>query len=162
MVDAKRLYNRITLRLIPYLFFLYILAYLDRVNVGYAVVELKSDLHLADAIFGLGAGIYFLGQFCFDLPSNLLLSKVGPRVWIARIMVSWGLVATLMTLMRGAHSFLLLRFLLGVTEAGFFPGIILYLTYWFPSRERAQAVAKFMTATSVAGVVGGFVAHSLM
>jgi len=161
-VDARRLYNKITLRLIPYLFFLYILAYLDRVNVGYAVVELKSDLHLADAVFGLGAGIYFLGQFCFDLPSNLLLSKVGPRVWIARIMISWGVVATLMTLMKGAHSFLLLRFLLGITEAGFFPGIILYLTYWFPSRERAQAVAKFMTATSVAGVVGGFVAHSLM
>jgi ACS family tartrate transporter-like MFS transporter len=161
-VDAKKLYRKITWRLIPYIFILYILAYLDRVNVGYAVTELKGDLRLADSVFGLGAGIYFLGQFCFDLPSNLLLAKVGPRIWIARIMISWGLVATLMTLMQGPRSFLLLRFLLGVTEAGFFPGIILYLTYWFPSRERAQAVAKFMTATSIASLVGGFVAHSLM
>ena len=161
-VDPKRLYRKITLRLIPYIFLLYILAYLDRVNVGFAAVEFKHDLRLTDSIFGLGGAIYFLGQFCFDLPSNLLLSKVGPRVWIARIMITWGIIATCMTLVKGAHSFLILRFLLGVSEAGFFPGMILYLTYWFPSRERAQAVAKFMTATSIAGVVGGFVSHFLL
>jgi ACS family tartrate transporter-like MFS transporter len=158
-VDAKRLFRKLTWRLIPYIFLLYILAYLDRVNVGFAAVEFKRDLHLTDTIFGLGGAIYFLGQFCFDLPSNLLLGKVGPRIWIARIMITWGIIATCMTFVKGAHSFIIMRFLLGVSEAGFFPGMILYLTYWFPSRERAEAVAKFMTATSLAGVVGGFIAH---
>lgn len=161
-VDAKQLYRKISLRLIPYIFVLYILAYLDRVNVGFAAVEFKRDLHLTDSIFGLGGGIFFLGQFFFDLPSNLLLSKVGPRVWIARIMITWGVIATCMTLVRGAHSFLIVRFLLGVSEAGFFPGMVLYLTYWFPSRERASALAKFLTATSIAGVVGGFISHFLL
>ncbi len=161
-VDPKKLFRKISLRLIPYIFILYILAYLDRVNVGFAAVEFKRDLHLSESIFGLGGGIFFLGQFCFDLPSNLLLSKVGPRLWIARIMITWGIIATCMTLVKGAHSFLILRFLLGVSEAGFFPGMILYLTYWFPSRERAAAVAKFMTATSIAGVVGGFISHFLL
>jgi len=161
-VDARKLYRKITWRLIPYIFTLYILAYLDRVNVGFAAVEFKRDLHLTDSIFGLGGGIFFLGQFCFDLPSNLLLSKVGPRIWIARIMITWGIIATCMSLVKGAHSFLILRFLLGVSEAGFFPGMILYLTYWFPSRERANAVAKFMTATSIAGVVGGVFSHFLL
>jgi sugar phosphate permease len=161
-IDARKLYSKITWRLIPYIFILYILAYLDRVNVGFAAVEFKRDLRLTDSLFGLGGAIYFLGQFCFDLPSNLLLGKVGPRVWIARIMITWGIIATCMMFVKGAHSFLILRFLLGVSEAGFFPGMILYLTYWFPSGERARAVAKFMTATSIAGVVGGFVAHYLM
>ena len=161
-VDAKKLYSKISWRLIPYIFLLYILAYLDRVNVGFAATEFKRDLHLTDTIFGLGGAIYFLGQFCFDLPSNLLLGKVGPRIWIARIMITWGIIATCMTFVKGAHSFVLFRFLLGVSEAGFFPGMILYLTYWFPSKERAEAVAKFMTATSLAGVVGGFIAHFLM
>ena len=161
-VDARKLYSKISWRLIPYIFFLYILAYLDRANVGFASMEFKRDLHLSNAVFGYGAGIFFLGQFCFDLPSNLLLGKVGPRIWIARIMITWGIIATLMTLVKGAHSFLILRFLLGVSEAGFFPGMILYLSFWFPSRERARAVAKFMTATSIAGVVGGFISHFLL
>jgi ACS family tartrate transporter-like MFS transporter len=161
-VDAKKLYRKLTWHLIPYIFLLYILAYLDRVNVGFAAVEFKRDLHLTDTIFGLGGAIYFMGQFCFDLPSNLLLGKIGPRIWIARIMITWGLIATSMTFVKGAHSFVIMRFLLGVSEAGFFPGMILYLTYWFPSQERAEAVAKFMTATSLAGVVGGFIAHYLM
>ena len=161
-VDAKKLYRKISWRLIPYIFLLYILAYLDRVNVGFAATEFKRDLHLTDTIFGLGGAIYFLGQFCFDLPSNLLLGKIGPRIWIARIMITWGIIATCMTFVKGAHSFVILRFLLGVSEAGFFPGMILYLTYWYPSKQRAEAVAKFMTATSLAGVVGGFIAHYLM
>lgn len=153
-VDAKKLYSKISWRLIPYIFILYILAYLDRVNVGFAAVEFKRDLHMSDSVYGLGGGIFFLGQLLFDLPSNLLLNKVGPRVWIARIMITWGIIATCMMFVTGAHSFYAMRLLLGISEAGFFPGMILYLTYWFPSGERAKAVAKFMTATSIAGVVG--------
>ena len=153
-VDARRLYTKISWRLIPYIFILYILAYLDRVNVGFAALEMRRDLALSATVYGTGAGIFFLGQGLFDLPSNLLLGKVGPRLWIARIMITWGIIATCMSLVKGAHSFYAMRFLLGVSEAGFFPGMILYLTYWFPSQERARAVAKFMTATSLAGVVG--------
>lgn len=153
-IDAGALYAKITWRLIPYMFVLYILAYLDRVNVGFAAMDMKRDLHLTNTVYGTGAGIFFLGSLLFDLPSNLILVKVGARVWIARIMISWGIVAGLMMLVRGPWSFYSLRFLLGVSEAGFFPGMVLYLTYWFPSRERARAIAKFMTATSIAGVVG--------
>ena len=161
-VDGAKVYSKISWRLIPYIFVLYILAYLDRVNVGYAALEMKRDLHLSDTIYGLGAGLFFLGSSSFDLPSNLALTRFGPRHWIARIMISWGVVATLMMLIRGGVSFSIMRFLLGVTEAGFFPGMILYLTYWFPSQERARAVAKFMTATSIAGVIGAPIATQLL
>ncbi len=161
-VDPGKLYGKITLRLIPYMFLLYILAYLDRVNVGYAVPELEHDLGLTAAVMGLAGSIFFIGQFCSDLPSNLLLGKFGPRLWIARIMITWGIVATALAFTRGRNSFLALRFLLGLMEGGFFPGMILYLTFWFPSGERARAVAKFMTATSIAGVVGGVIAHGLL
>lgn len=161
-IDGGRVFSKIAWRLIPYIFILYILAYLDRVNVGFAAVEMKHDLHLSDTVYGTGAGIFFLGSALFDLPSNLLLGKVGPRKWIARIMISWGIVATAMMFVKGAHSFYTLRFLLGVSEAGFFPGMILYLTYWFPSRERARAVARFMTATSIAGVIGAPLSASLL
>jgi ACS family tartrate transporter-like MFS transporter len=153
-IDRARIFSKIAWRLIPYMFLLYILAYLDRVNVGFAALEMKHDLHLSNTVYGTGAGIFFLGSALFDLPSNLMLVKVGPRKWIARIMISWGVIATCMMFARGEISFYILRFLLGVCEAGFFPGMILYLTYWFPSRERARAIAKFMTATSIAGVVG--------
>ena len=154
LVDGPRLFRKIVWRLIPYLFLLYILAYLDRVNVGFAALQMKHDLRLSNTVYGTGAGIFFLGSALFDLPSNLMLVKVGPRRWIARIMISWGVIATGMMFVRGPMSFYVLRFLLGVCEAGFFPGMILYLTYWFPSRQRAGAIAKFMTATSIAGVVG--------
>jgi len=154
-VDSRALYSKISWRLIPYIFILYILAYLDRVNVGFAALDMKHDLHLSNTVYGTGAGIFFLGSALFDLPSNLALTKFGPRIWIARIMISWGIIATAMAFITGPHSFYVLRFLLGVGEAGFFPGMILYLTYWFPSEERARAIAKFMTATSLAGVVGG-------
>ncbi len=159
---AKRIYSKITWRLIPYIFFLYILAYLDRVNVGFAAVEFKRDLHLSESIYGLGGGIYFIGQLMFDLPSNLFLQKVGPRLWIARIMITWGIIATCMMFVKGPLSFISMRLLLGIAEAGFFPGMILYLSYWFPSGERAKAVAKFMTATSLAGVVGAELARVLL
>ena len=161
-VDGAKVYSKISWRLIPYIFILYILAYLDRVNVGFAALEMKRDLHLSATVYGLGAGLFFLGSSSFDLPSNLALTKFGPRHWIARIMISWGVVATAMMFIRGAHSFEIMRFLLGVTEAGFFPGMILYLTFWFPSQERARAVAKFMTATSIAGVVGAPLASALL
>ncbi len=161
-VEANAIFRKITLRLIPYMFLLYILAYLDRVNVGYAAVQMKADLHLSDSVYGTGAGIFFLGSALFDIPSNLILAKVGPRRWMARIMISWGVVAASMSLIHSPLSFYLLRFLLGVTEAGFFPGMILYLTYWFPSRERARSVSRFMTATALAGVVGGPVAGGLL
>ena len=161
-VDAKKLYAKITWRLIPYLFILYILAYLDRVNLGFAAPEFKHDLHLTDFAYGMGAGLYFAGQLLFDLPSNLLLSKVGPRLWISRIMISWGIIASCMMFVEGTHSFYAMRLLLGISEAGFFPGIILYLTYWFPSQERARAVAKFMTATAIAGVVGAELSRVLL
>ena len=161
-VDAKKLYSKISWRLIPYLFILYILAYLDRVNLGFAAPQFKHDLNLTDFAYGLGGGLYFAGQLMFDLPSNLLLGKVGPRLWISRIMISWGIIASCMMFVGGEHSFYGMRLLLGISEAGFFPGIILYLTYWFPSQERARAVAKFMTATSIAGVVGAELSRVLL
>lgn len=146
---------RIRRRLLPFLFLLYIVAYLDRINVGFAALQMNHDLALGDAAFGLGAGLFFIGYFLFEIPSNLILERVGARAWIARIMISWGGVAMAMAVVRGAASFYLLRFLLGVAEAGFFPGIILYLTYWFPPREQARAIALFMTASALAGVIGG-------
>jgi MFS transporter, ACS family, tartrate transporter len=154
-VDGRALYAKISWRLIPYMFLLYIVAYLDRVNVGFAALDLQRDLHFSNTVYGAGAGIFFLGSMLFDLPSNLMLTRVGARVWIARIMISWGVISTCMMFMHSATSFYVLRFLLGVSEAGFFPGMIIYLTYWFPTHERARAVARFMTATSLAGVVGG-------
>lgn len=154
-VDGPALYRKISWRLIPYMFLLYIVAYLDRVNVGFAAMDIQRDLHFSNTVYGTGAGIFFLGSALFDLPSNLILTRVGPRIWMARIMISWGVISTCMMFMRSAESFYILRFLLGVSEAGFFPGMIIYLTYWFPTHERARAVARFMTATSLAGVVGG-------
>jgi ACS family tartrate transporter-like MFS transporter len=161
-VDGQKVFAKIAWRLIPYIFILYILAYLDRVNVGFAALEMKRDLSLSDTVYGTGAGIFFLGSSLFDLPSNLLLGRVGPRLWIARIMITWGIIATCMMLVKGPHSFYALRFFLGVSEAGFFPGMILYLTYWFPSRERARAVATFMTATAIAGVIGAPISSALL
>ena len=161
-IDSRRLYSKISWRIIPYIFILYILAYVDRSNVGFAALGFKRDLHLSDSVFGYGGAIFFMGQLMFDLPSNLLLQKVGPRLWIARIMITWGIIATCMMFIKGAHSFYAMRLLLGISEAGFFPGMILYLTYWFPSQERARAVAKFMTATSIAGVVGAELSRVLL
>lgn len=154
-IDSRGLYRKISWKLIPYIFILYILAYLDRVNVGFAAANMQRDLMLSNTVYGTGAGIFFLGSALFDLPSNPMLTRYGPRIWIARIMISWGIVATGMAFITGPYSFYILRFLLGVGEAGFLPGMVLYLTFWFPSEERARAIAKFMTATSLAGVIGG-------
>lgn len=146
---------RISARLIPFLFILYIVAYLDRVNVGFAQLQMKSDLNFSDTIYGTGAGIFFIGYFFFEFPSNLILEKVGARKWICRIMVLWGLLAAAMAFVKSPTQFYTMRFLLGVGEAGFFPGMIYYLSCWFPAKERAGAIAKFMTATVISGVVGG-------
>jgi ACS family tartrate transporter-like MFS transporter len=161
-VEGRALYAKITWRLIPYMFLLYIVAYMDRVNVGFAAMDMQRDLHFSNTVYGTGAGIFFLGYALCDLPSSLILRRVGTRVWIARIMISWGVVSACMVWVRSPESFYLLRFLLGVAEAGFVPGMLLYLTFWFPSHERARAVAKFMTATSLAGVVGGPLSSALL
>ena len=161
-VDERALYAKITRRLIPYLFLLYIVAYVDRVNVGFAAMDMKRQLHFSNTVYGTGAGIFFIGYSLFDMPSNLLLRRVGTRLWIARIMITWGFVAAAMVFVKTPHMFYALRFLLGVAEAGFVPGMLLYLTFWFPSGERARAVAKFMTATSLAGVVGGPISSALL
>ena len=145
---------KIARRLIPFLALCYFVSYLDRVNLGFAALTFRRDLGLSAEAFGLGAGVFFLGYFLFEAPSNLLLERVGARVWIARIMVSWGLVSAGMALVRDENSFYLVRFLLGLAEAGFFPGIILYLTYWFTAAERAKAVGLFMVAVPLSSMVG--------
>lgn len=162
VVNGRALYAKISWRLIPYMFLLYIVAYMDRVNVGFAAIDMQRDLHLSNTVYGTGAGIFFLGYALCDLPSSLILRRVGTRMWIARIMISWGLVSACMVWVSSPASFYLLRFLLGVAEAGFVPGMLLYLTFWFPSHERARAVAKFMTATSLAGVVGAPLSSALL
>ena len=149
------LYRRIAWRLMPILLLAQVLAYLDRVNIGTAKLQMAADLSLSATAYGLGAGIFFLGYFFFEVPSNLLLHRLGARAWIARIMVSWGLLSAAMGWVQSTTGFYVLRFLLGVAEAGFFPGIVLYLTYWFPAHRRGRMTTLFMSATAVAGIVGG-------
>lgn len=151
---ATATYRKVAWRLIPLLFVCYILAYLDRVNVGFAKLSMKVEPWFSDAVFATGSGIFFIGYFLFEVPGNIILHKVGARLWIARIMIGWGIVSSLLALSTSATSFYALRFLLGIAEAGFFPGIILYLTYWFPRQHRARMVALFMTAITLAGVFG--------
>jgi ACS family tartrate transporter-like MFS transporter len=158
----RKVLKKVTLRLIPLLFALYIIAYLDRVNVGFAALQMNQDLGLSSTSYGIGSGVFFLGYFLFEIPSNLILERIGARVWIARIVITWGIIAAAMMFVKTPLSFYLLRFLLGIAEAGFFPGIILYLTYWFPAIQRAKTVALFMTATAIAGVVGGPVSGLLL
>lgn len=147
--------QKVSRRLIPYLFILYVVAYLDRINIGFAQLQMKSALGFSDTVYGFGAGIFFLGYFLFEVPSNLILVRTGARVWIARIMITWGLIASAMAIVRTPAEFYALRFLLGVAEAGFFPGVIYYLSQWFPAAARASAISRFMTAAAVSGIVGG-------
>ncbi len=148
-------YARVTWRLLPLLFICYVAAYLDRVNVGFAKLQMLNELHFSEAMYGLGAGIFFIGYFIFEVPSNLALHRFGARKWIARIMISWGLISGCMMFVQTPTSFYILRFFLGVAEAGFFPGIILYLTYWYPAARRAKVTSLFMTGIPMAGVIGG-------
>lgn len=144
-----------TKRLIPLLALAYLLNYIDRVNVGFASLTMNADLGLSAAAYGLGAGLFFIGYFVFEVPSNVILHRVGARIWIARIMVTWGIVASSTAFIQGEVGFYVVRVLLGIAEAGFFPGIILYLTYWFPRVERARIVALFFLAVPLSSVVGG-------
>src|SRR5437867_3791658 len=162
MISEQALLSKLTRRLIPFMFLLYIVSYLDRINVGFAALQLNDALKFDPAVFGLGAGIFFIGYFVFEIPSNLILERFGARIWIARILVTWGIISSAMMFLNGAVMFYVLRFLLGVAEAGFFPGMILYLTYWLPAEARGRAVARFMTATAIAGVIGGPVSGLLL
>ncbi|WP_168787958.1 MFS transporter [Paraburkholderia aromaticivorans] len=149
------LYRKVMWKIIPLLFISYAVAYLDRVNVGFAKLQMLSDLQFSETMYGLGAGVFFIGYFIFEVPSNLLLHQVGARRWIARIMISWGVLSVAMMFIRTPGAFYILRFLLGVAEAGFFPGIVLYLTYWIPASRIGKALALFFLAVPIAGVVGG-------
>lgn len=154
--------SRLMWRLTPFLFLLYIVAYLDRINVSFGVLQMREQLGLSDRVYGRAAGMFFAGYFFFQLPSNLVLEKVGVRRWISALMVAWGVISCLMIFIRGPVSFYVMRFLLGTAEAGFFPGIILYMKHWFPASARARAVAWFMTANPIAGIVGSPISGALL
>jgi MFS transporter, ACS family, tartrate transporter len=153
-VDERGLMAKLTWRLIPFLCLCFLVAFLDRVNVGFAALQMQTDLKFSDTTYSLGAGMFFIGYFLFEVPSNLILEKVGARVWIARIMIVWGVISAGMMFVRSPTSFYVARFALGAAEAGFFPGIILYLTYWFPTAHRSRTIAMFMTAPALSGIVG--------
>jgi ACS family tartrate transporter-like MFS transporter len=159
---ARSALRRVTRRLMPFLFLLYLLNFLDRVNVGFAALQMNRDLGFGPEIYGFGAGIFFVAYALFEVPSNLILARTGARIWIARIMVSWGLVASAMMFVRSAESFYALRLLLGVAEAGFFPGIIYYLTHWYPARERARAYSAFLAAIPLSGIIGSPISGALL
>lgn len=148
-------YAKVTWRLLPFLFLCYVFAYLDRVNVGFAKLQMMNDLGFSEAVYGLGAGIFFVGYLLFEVPSNLIMMKVGARIWITRIMVTWGAISGAMIFVHSPTSFYVLRFLLGVAEAGFIPAILLYLTYWFPATRCGKVTALFLTGIPMSGVVGG-------
>lgn len=151
---VQRVYTKVFWRIVPFLMLCYVVAYLDRVNVGFAKLQMGQDLGFSETVFGLGAGVFFLGYFLFELPSNLLMHKIGARIWIARIMITWGLMSSAFIFVKTPTQFYAMRFLLGLAEAGFYPGVILYLTYWFPAHRRGKIVAVFMSAIPVAGIFG--------
>ena len=162
VVDPARIMRRVFLRLIPFLFILYVCAYLDRVNLSFAALSMRRDLGFSGTVYGAGAGLFFISYALFEIPANLILLRLGPRRWMAIIMVAWGIVSSAMALIHSSFGFYLLRFLLGVAEAGFFPGIILCLTRWFPAAHRARAFALFITAAPAAGVIGAPVSTLLL
>jgi ACS family tartrate transporter-like MFS transporter len=159
---GERTLRRVRWRLLPFLGLLYVVSYLDRVNVSFAKLTMDRAIGIDDATYALGAGIFFIGYFLFEIPSNLILERVGARRWIARIMVTWGVISAATAFVSGTASFVTMRFLLGLAEAGFFPGILLYLTYWFPATNRAKVVGLFMVALPVSGLIGSPMAGALM
>ena len=161
-IDGREVVARVIRRIIPFAFICYVVAYIDRVNVGFAAAALQRDLGLNDAQFGQGAGLFFIGYCLFEVPSNLMLERVGARRWIARILISWGIVSMGMLLVRDAWTFYAARVLLGIAEAGFFPGIVLYLTYWIPEADRARTGALFMMAAPVSIIVGAPISDRLL
>jgi D-galactonate transporter len=161
VVEAA-VFRKLTWRILPVLFICYFVAYLDRVNVSFAKLQMLSDLRMSDAVYGFGAGIFFLGYCLFEIPSNLILHRVGARIWIARIMLTWGALSIAMAWMGGETSFYVLRFLLGVAEAGFYPGVLLYLSQWFPASRRGCITALFMIGSPMSGIIGGPVSGFVM
>lgn len=155
-------YRKATVRLIPFLVFLFLLAWIDRVNVGFAKLQMLSDLKFSEAVYGFGAGIFFVGYFLFEVPSNLLLERIGARKTLARITILWGITSMAMAWVNSEWVFYVARFLLGVFEAGFFPGVVFYLTYWFPAAQRSKINGLFMTSFAIAGIVGGPIAGTIM
>ena len=158
----RRTLRRIGWRIVPFIMLLYFIAYIDRVNIGFAALTMKDDLGFTASILGMGAGIFFWGYFLCEVPSNIILHKVGARLWIARVMVTWGLISAAMAFVQGTTSFYVIRFLLGAAEAGFFPGIILYLSYWFPARHRAGVTALFMAAAPISTALGSPLSAALL
>jgi MFS family permease len=158
----KRVYSKVTWHLIPFLFLCYIFAYIDRVNVGFAKLQMQHDLNMSDAVYGFGAGFFFVGYLLFQVPCNIALQKIGAKYWLGPIMIVWGAVSACTMFATGMYSFYAIRFILGVVESGFFPGVILYLTYWYPSKHRAKMVAAFMTAIPISGVIGGPISGFLL
>jgi D-galactonate transporter len=158
-------YAKVTRRIVPFLMLCYLVAYLDRVNVGFAKLQMSSDLHLSDTVYGLGAGIFFIAYFLVEIPSNIILHRVGARLWMARIMITWGIISSGMAFVTTPTQFYVMRFLLGLAEAGFYPGVILYLSYWYPSHRRGKMFAAFAMAVPVSGLIGGplsgFLLHAL-
>ncbi|MET7241771.1 MFS transporter [Methylobacterium sp. EM32] len=154
--------RRVAWRLVPFICLLYFIAFIDRVNIGFAALTMNKDLGFSSAVFGFGAGIFFFGYFLFEVPSNIVLDRVGARLWIARVMITWGLISGAFAFVKGEYSFYALRFLLGAAEAGFFPGIILYLSYWFPARYRAGVVSLFMAAAPISVVLGSPLSSALL
>jgi ACS family tartrate transporter-like MFS transporter len=150
----SRTARKLQIRLLPFLFLLYVIAFIDRINIGFAALTMNKELAITSQQFGFAAGIFFFGYFLFEVPSNLLLQKIGARIWITRILVTWGVLASLTGFVHTIHQLYIVRFLLGLAEAGYFPGIVLYLTYWFRQRERAQAVALFLTSLPATSIVG--------
>ncbi|MFJ7005848.1 MFS transporter [Pseudomonas putida] len=159
---ADSTHRAVTWRLMPLLLVCYLFAHLDRINIGFAKMQMSQDLHLSDTVYGLGAGLFFIAYALFGVPSNLMLDRVGPRRWIACLMVVWGLLSTSMLLIESSSAFYLLRFALGAAEAGFFPGILVYLNRWYPAGRRAQVTALFAIAVPLAGVVGGPVSGAIL
>ena len=160
--DANATLARLRVRLLPLLILLFVVSYLDRVNVSFAKLTMNAAIGIDDSVYAFAAGIFFIGYFLFEVPSNLILEKVGARRWIARIMVTWGLVSGATAFVTGANSFIAMRLLLGIAEAGFFPGIVLYLTYWFPQTERARVVGLFMVALPLTGLIGSPLSSELL
>ncbi|MFJ7439439.1 MFS transporter [Methylorubrum thiocyanatum] len=154
--------RRVSWRLVPFICLLYFIAFIDRVNIGFAALTMNKDLGFSSAVFGFGAGVFFFGYFLFEVPSNIVLDKVGARIWIARVMITWGIISGSFAFVSGEYSFYVLRFLLGAAEAGFFPGIILYLSYWFPTRYRAGVVSLFMAAAPISVVIGSPLSSALL
>ncbi|CAE6788104.1 MFS transporter [Paraburkholderia aspalathi] len=160
--ERDRVVRKIMWRLLPFLFVAYVFCYIDRVNIGFAALTMNKDLGLTASEFGFGAGLFFIGYFIFEVPSNLLMQRFGPRVWIARIMISWGVISAFCAFVQGPITYGIVRFLLGLAEAGFTPGIFLFLTLWFPSEARNRATAIFMASVPVANIVGSLLSGTLL